>query len=137
MIPNADDDAGDVMGSSRATGSWSSTVKPSPLSRSYAPLRAAGDGRGRADVSAVERLCEAHPDGRLLVTFLSRENRHELCVSARKFPNLLPFGCRWFLNNPSIIREITTERIELLGTRRLGGEETRGPLPAPRHGVLM
>ena len=79
-------------------------------------LRAAGDGLGRADVSAVERLCEAHPDIRFLVTFLSRENQHELCVSARKFPNLLPFGCWWFLNNPSIIREITTERIELLGT---------------------
>jgi hypothetical protein len=79
-------------------------------------LRAAGDGLGHADVSAVERLCAAHPDIRLLVTFLSRENQHELCVSARKFPNLLPFGCWWFLNNPSIIREITTERIELLGT---------------------
>ena len=79
-------------------------------------LREAGDGLGRADVGAVERLCGAHPDVRFLVTFLSRENQHELCVSARKFPNLLPFGCWWFLNNPSIIREITTERIELLGT---------------------
>jgi hypothetical protein len=53
---------------------------------------------------------------RFLATFLSRENQHELCVSARKFGNLMPFGCWWFLNNPSIVEEITRERIELLGT---------------------
>ena len=46
---------------------------------------------------------------------LSRENQHELCVAARKFKNLIPFGCWWFLNNPSIISEITAERIEMLG----------------------
>jgi len=28
----------------------------------------------------------------------------------------MPFGCWWFLNNPSIVAEITTERLELLGT---------------------
>jgi hypothetical protein len=79
-------------------------------------LRMAGDGLGRADVSAVERLCAENPEVRFLATFLSRENQHELCVSARKFQNLMPFGCWWFLNNPSIVSEITTERIELLGT---------------------
>ena len=79
-------------------------------------LRAAGDGVGRASVRAVERLCAENPEVRFLTTFLSRENQHELCVSARKFPNLLPFGCWWFLNNPSIIEEITRERLELLGT---------------------
>jgi len=50
------------------------------------------------------------------VSVLSRENQHELCVYARKFNNLMPFGCWWFLNNPSIVEEITRERIELLGT---------------------
>lgn len=79
-------------------------------------LRAAGDGVGRADVSAVERMCVENPDVRFLTTFLSRENQHELCVAARKFGNLMPFGCWWFLNNPSIVAEITTERLELLGT---------------------
>ncbi|HEX7317261.1 MAG TPA: hypothetical protein VF297_25410 [Pyrinomonadaceae bacterium] len=79
-------------------------------------LRAAGDGVGRASVGAVERLCAENPDVRFLSTFLSRENQHELCVSARKFANLMPFGCWWFLNNPSIIKEITRERLELLGT---------------------
>ena len=46
----------------------------------------------------------------------ARENQHELCVYARKFGNLLPFGCWWFLNNPSLIEEITRMRVELLGT---------------------
>ena len=43
-----------------------------------------------------------------MVSVLSRENQHELCVYARKFGNLLPFGCWWFVNNPSIVEEITT-----------------------------
>ena len=79
-------------------------------------LREAGDGVGKADVTAVERMCEEYPDVKFLATFLSRENQHELCVAARKFNNLMPFGCWWFLNNPSIVSEITRERLELLGT---------------------
>lgn len=79
-------------------------------------LRVAGDGLGRADVGAVERICVENPDVRFLTSFLSRENQHELCVAARKFSNLMPFGCWWFLNNPSIVSEITRERLELLGT---------------------
>jgi hypothetical protein len=78
-------------------------------------LREAGDGVGRADVNSIERLCAQYPDVKFLVTFLSRENQHELCVAARKFNNLMPFGCWWFLNNPSIVSEITRERFELLG----------------------
>ena len=79
-------------------------------------LREAGDGLGKADVTAVERLCAMFPDVKFLATFLSRENQHELCVAARKFNNLMPFGCWWFLNNPSIVSEITRQRLELLGT---------------------
>lgn len=78
-------------------------------------LRDAGDAVGRAEVGAVHRLCREHPDNRFLVTMLSRENQHELCVAARKFANLMPFGCWWFLNNPSIVCEITRQRLELLG----------------------
>jgi hypothetical protein len=78
-------------------------------------LRDAGDSLGHADIVTVERLCHENPQNRFLVSMLSRENQHELCVAARKFSNLLPFGCWWFLNNPSIIREITDERLELLG----------------------
>jgi len=51
-----------------------------------------------------------------LASVLSRENQYELCVYARKFANLMPFGCWWFLNNPSVVEEITRERLEMLGT---------------------
>ena len=78
-------------------------------------LRMAGDGMGKADMSNLERMLEENPDNKFLATLLSRENQHELCVIGRKFPNLLIFGCWWFMNNPSIIDEITRERIELLG----------------------
>lgn len=79
-------------------------------------LRLAGDAVGKADLRAIENLCREFPDNRFLVSVLSRENQHELAVYARKFSNLMPFGCWWFLNNPSIVEEITRERIELLGT---------------------
>jgi hypothetical protein len=78
-------------------------------------LRFAGDGVGKADVEPIAKLARDWPDVRFLVTMLSRENQHELCITARKFKNLVIFGCWWFLNNPSIIREMTAERIETLG----------------------
>ena len=79
-------------------------------------LRSAGDASGRADLRALEAICAEFPGNRFLVSVLSRENQHELCVYARKFSNLLPFGCWWFMNNPSIVEEITRERLEMLGT---------------------
>jgi hypothetical protein len=79
-------------------------------------IRLAGDAVGKADLRALENLCRQFPENKFLVSVLSRENQHELCVYARKFNNLMPFGCWWFLNNPSIVEEITRERIEMLGT---------------------
>lgn len=79
-------------------------------------LRSAGDGVGKADIRSLEALCAENPDVKFFATYLSRENQHEFCVAARKFSNLMPFGCWWFLNNPSIISEITRERLEMLGT---------------------
>lgn len=78
-------------------------------------LRLAGDSVGPADVGAVERLCAAFPENKFLCTMLARENQHGLCVAARKFRNLHVFGCWWFLNNPSLIEEITRMRLELIG----------------------
>ncbi len=78
-------------------------------------LKGAGDGVGESDLSWIEYLCRSYPDNRFLTTVLARENQHELCVIARKFSNLLPFGCWWFLNNPSLIEEMTRMRFELLG----------------------
>jgi hypothetical protein len=78
-------------------------------------LQLAGDGVGKASIETIEHLCSRYPSNKFMVTMLSRENQHELCVAARKFRNLLVFGCWWFLNNPSLVEEITRMRLELLG----------------------
>ena len=78
-------------------------------------LRLAGDAVGKSDIGVIERLCQTHPECNFFVTLLSRENQHELCVAARKFPTPMRFGCWWFLNDPSILDEMTRERVELLG----------------------
>ncbi len=78
-------------------------------------LKTAGDAVGRSDLRSLENLCTEFPDNRFLVSVLSRENQHELCVYARKFASLMPFGCWWFLNNPSLVDEITRMRLEMLG----------------------
>lgn len=78
-------------------------------------IKLAGDAVGKTDLRAVEHVCVRFPENRFLISVLSRENQHELCVYARKFGNLLPFGCWWFLNQPSIVEEMTRERIEMLG----------------------
>jgi hypothetical protein len=79
-------------------------------------LRLAGDSVGKSDVSSLDRLCATNPKNKFMATLLSRENQHELAVTARKHRNLFLFGCWWFLNNPSLIEEMTKMRVELLGT---------------------
>jgi hypothetical protein len=78
-------------------------------------LRLAGDGVAKADLQALQNLCEANPRNKFLCTILARENQHELCVLARKFRNLHIFGCWWFTNIPTLVEEITRLRLELLG----------------------
>ena len=78
-------------------------------------LYMAGDSLGKGSIESVEYLCRKHQKTKFMVTMLSRENQHELCVTARKFNNLYLFGCWWFLNNPLFIEEITRMRVELLG----------------------
>ncbi len=78
-------------------------------------LQLAGDSVGRSSIESVENLCRTFPENKFLVTVLSRENQHHLCVAARKFRNLHPFGCWWFNNIPTLIDEITNLRFELLG----------------------
>jgi len=80
-----------------------------------AQLLMAGDSLGKASLDAVEYLCRTYPENKFMVTMLSRENQHELAITARKFRNLMVFGCWWYLNNPSIIEEIIRERMETLG----------------------
>ncbi len=79
-------------------------------------LQLAGDMTGMSDIMSLARLCLEFPRNRFLVTMLARENQQELCVLARKFGNLMIFGCWWWLNNPSLVEEITRMRVELLGT---------------------
>ncbi|WP_168121560.1 glucuronate isomerase [Paenibacillus sp. HB172176] len=79
-------------------------------------LSLAGDMSMRSDVSAVEALCRRYPDQKFLITMLARENQHELTVLARKFRNLMVFGCWWFLHIESMVEEMTRFRLELLGT---------------------
>lgn len=79
-------------------------------------LDMAGDGLGVADLKGLESLLRDYPKVRFLVTTLARENTQELCVLARKFANLMPFGCWWFQNTPSLVHETTLMRLELLGT---------------------
>lgn len=78
-------------------------------------LRLAGDSVGKGIIETVEYLCANYPDNKFLITMLARENQHELCVAARKFRNLMVFGCWWFLNNPIFIEEMTRMRFEMLG----------------------
>jgi len=78
-------------------------------------LRLAGDGAARSDLQTVEYLCREYPKNKFLLTNLSREDQHTACVVTRKFHNLHLFGCWWFLNNPSIIEDMTRMRFETLG----------------------
>ncbi len=78
-------------------------------------LLLAGDSVGKSDIRVVEYLCSHYPENKFMVTMLARENQHELAVVARKFRNLMVFGCWWFLNNPSLVEEMTRMRFELLG----------------------
>lgn len=79
-------------------------------------LRMAGDGVEVADLSFLTKLCSGYPTVKFLVTVLSADNQHELCVLARKFGNLHVYGCWWFCNNPSIIETTTRMRLEMLGS---------------------
>ncbi len=84
--------------------------------RVFPELADAGDALKRCDLDTVVYLCKAFPQNRFLLTVLSRENQHEAVAITRKCRNLHLFGCWWFNNNPSVIEEITRERIEMLGT---------------------
>jgi hypothetical protein len=84
--------------------------------RVFPELADAGDALKRSDLDSVTYLCRTFPRNKFMLTVLSRENQHEAAAIARKCRNLHIFGCWWFNNNPSIIEEITRERIEMLGT---------------------
>ena len=77
-------------------------------------LRLAGDSVGKGDIAAVEYLCARYPQNKFLVTMLSRENQHELAITA-EVPQLAHLRMLVVLNNPSLVEEITRMRMETLG----------------------
>jgi len=84
--------------------------------RVHPALGDAGDYVAKAGLESLEHMLLHYPQNKFLVTMLSRENQHELTTLARKFRNLMVFGCWWFLNNPVFIDEMTRMRMEMLGT---------------------
>lgn len=79
-------------------------------------LKLAGDSMAKADITSVEYLASKYPNNRFFLTMLNFENQHEMIVVSRKFKNVMPFGCWWFVNNPTTIDFITKLRVEMLGT---------------------
>jgi glucuronate isomerase len=75
----------------------------------------AGDGIGDINLKELSNLCKLFPKNKFLVTCLSLNDQHELTVLARKHPNLKIFGFWWFMNQPTIIKQILKMRIDMLG----------------------
>ncbi|MBL6674824.1 MAG: glucuronate isomerase [Alphaproteobacteria bacterium] len=75
----------------------------------------AGDGIGNINLKELSNLCNLFPKNKFLVTCLSLNDQHELTVLARKHPNLRIFGFWWFMNQPTIIKQILKMRIDMLG----------------------
>jgi glucuronate isomerase len=75
----------------------------------------AGDGIGDINLKELSNLCNSFPKNKFLVTCLSLNDQHELTVLARKHPNLRIFGFWWFMNQPTIIKQILKMRIDMLG----------------------
>jgi hypothetical protein len=75
----------------------------------------AGDSVGRADCPASS-ISAARTRTIVPRDVLSREKPARAVYHRSQVRNMTPFGCWWFLNNPSIIAEITSERLEMLGT---------------------
>ena len=75
----------------------------------------AGDGIGDINLKELSNLCNLFPKNKFLVTCLSLNDQHELAVLARKHPNLKIFGFWWFMNQPTIIKQILKMRIDMLG----------------------
>ena len=75
----------------------------------------AGDGIGDMNLKELSNLCNSFPKNKFLVTCLSLNDQHELTVLARKHPNLRIFGFWWFMNQPTLIKQILKMRIDMLG----------------------
>ena len=75
----------------------------------------AGDGIGNTNLKELSKLCNLFSKNKFLVTCLALNDQHELTVLARKHPNLRIFGFWWFMNQPTLIKQILKMRIDMLG----------------------
>ena len=75
----------------------------------------AGDGIDRVDLSYLSKLCNKYPKNKFLCSCLSLNDQHELTVIGRKHSNMRIFGFWWFMNQPTIIKQILKMRIDMLG----------------------
>lgn len=75
----------------------------------------AGDGLGNVDLEKLEEILLKFPNNKFLVTCLNENDQFPLTILSRKFQNLQIFGFWWFNNNPSIVKNILNQRLDLLG----------------------
>jgi len=73
------------------------------------------DAVGRADLRSLENLCRTFPSNRFLVSVLSARTSTSYASMRENSATSCPSAVGWFMNNPSIVEEITRERIEMLG----------------------
>mmetsp|Transcript_58313 Transcript_58313/g.103599 ORF Transcript_58313/g.103599 Transcript_58313/m.103599 type:complete len:949 (+) Transcript_58313:80-2926(+) len=79
-------------------------------------LKLAGDGVGTANLQSLGSLCEKNQQIKFMFTVLSRNDQHEAAVLASKFRNLHVWGSWWYCNYTSVVSEVTSLRLEMLGT---------------------
>jgi hypothetical protein len=60
-----------------------------------------GDGVETTNLDFIADLARMNPLLKLLVTVLSRDNQHELAVTASRFRNVHAYGVWWYCNSPS------------------------------------
>lgn len=75
----------------------------------------AGDGEERFNLGLLHNYLRSYPEVRFFITVLNLNDQYSLCVLARKFRNVIPFGIWWFQNHIPQIRAITNMRINMLG----------------------
>ena len=73
---------------------------------------------------------------KFLATFLARISQHEAAVLANKFPNLHLYGCWWYCNNPSMIKEVRRGLMLAVRVGVVGVGRGVAAGPDPRAGDL-
>ena len=73
-----------------------------------------GDANLAPTAQYLARVAYTDPESFLARRYRGAMRLWEQTVLANKFSNLHLYGCWWFCNNPSIIGEMTAQRLEIL-----------------------